>query len=165
MQKTKPTREVSSIFCFAVCFLHGYVHCVPGEDLLTCFLYSIVCRVKTFNAIPYYWDKVYDPDPCHTAKLERLKRSILTEQNVLEQTDPNSTHFDSFPLDESKLFSQDFPVLPSFVPTNAFEQVKIQESRRENLQMLKLIRVQWSSSQYSTAQGSTVQCSTVIQME
>jgi len=22
-----------------------------------------VCRVKAFNAIPYYGDKVYDPDP------------------------------------------------------------------------------------------------------
>jgi len=31
--------------------------------LLAEFLYSLVCGVKTFNAIPYYRDKVYDPDP------------------------------------------------------------------------------------------------------
>ena len=104
MQKTKPTRKVSSIFCFVVCFLHGYVRCVPGEDLPTCFLYSLVCRVKTFNAIPYYWDKVYDPDPGSYTRA-KLKRSIVTEQNVLGQTNPNSTRFDSFPPDESTLFS------------------------------------------------------------
>ena len=135
MQKTKPTRikkrsrrKVSSIFCFAVCFQHGYVRCtIPGEDLPTYFLYSLVCRVKTFNAIPYYRDKVYDPDPDGSytkAKLERLKHSSETEQSVLGQTSPNSRCFDSFPLDESTLFSEDFSVLPSFVPMDAFEQVK-----------------------------------------
>jgi len=50
--------------------------------------------------------------------------SSVTEQNVLGQTSPNSTCFDSYPLDKSTLFSEDFPVLPSFVPMDAFEQVK-----------------------------------------
>ena len=38
MQETKPTRfkkgsrrKVSSIFCFAPCFLAGHVRCVPGS--------------------------------------------------------------------------------------------------------------------------------------
>ena len=50
IQKTKPTnfkkrscQKVSSIFCFAVCFLHDYVRCLPGEDLPTCFLYIFPC--------------------------------------------------------------------------------------------------------------------------
>ena len=49
---------------------------VAGEVLPTYFVYSSVCRVKAFNAIPYYRDNVYDPDPdgIYTkAKLERLK--------------------------------------------------------------------------------------------
>jgi len=90
-------------------------------------VFPFVCRVKTFNAIPYYRDKVYDPNPDGSytkAKLERLKRSSVTEQNVLGQTSLNSTCFDSFPPDESNLFSEDFSVLPSFVPVDAFEQVK-----------------------------------------
>ena len=100
---------------------------VAGEVLPTYFVYSSVCRVKAFNAIPYYRDNVYDPDPdgIYTkAKLERLKCSSETEQNVLWQTSSNSTCFDSFPPDESTLFSEDFSVLPSFVPMDAFEQVK-----------------------------------------
>ena len=39
----------------------------------------------------------------------------------LGQTSLNSTCFDSFPPDESTLFSEDFSVLPSFVPLDAFE--------------------------------------------
>ena len=88
-------------------------------------VFHFVCKVKAFNAIPYYRDKVYDPDPDGSytrAKLERLKRSRVTEQNVLGET--NSTCFDSFPPDESNLFSEDFSVLLSFVPIDAFEQVK-----------------------------------------
>ena len=100
---------------------------VAGEVLPTCFVFSPVCRVKAFNAIPYYRDNVYDPDPdgIYTkAKLERPKCSSETEQNVLGQTSPNSTCFDSVPPDESTLFSEAFSVLPSFVPMDAFEQVK-----------------------------------------
>ena len=84
-------------------------------------------REKAFNAIPYYRDKVYDPDPDGSytkAKLERLKCSSVTEQHGLDQTSLNSTSFDSFVSDESNLFSEDFSVLPSFVPMDAFEQVK-----------------------------------------
>ena len=66
-----------------------------------------------------------DPDGSYTkAKLERLSSSSVTEQNILGQTSPSSTCFDSFPPDESTLFSEDFSVLPSFVPMDAFEQVK-----------------------------------------
>ena len=94
---------------------------------LTCFLFPFVFRVKAFNAIPYYRDKVYDPDPdgsCTEAKLERLKHSSETEQNVLGQTSLNSMCFDSFPPDESNLFSEDISVFLFFVPMDAFEQVK-----------------------------------------
>ena len=91
------------------------------------FVFPFVCIEKAFNAIPYYRDKVYDRDPDGSymkAKLERLKRSSITEQNVLGQTSLNSTCFDCFPLDESNVFSQDFSVLLSFVPIDAFKQVK-----------------------------------------
>ena len=51
--------------------------------------------------------------------------SVIVKLNsVLGQTSPNSTCFDSFPLDESIPFLEDFSVLPSFVPMDAFEQVK-----------------------------------------
>ena len=39
-------------------------------------VFPFECKVKAFNAIPYYTDKVYDPDPDGSdtkAKLERLK--------------------------------------------------------------------------------------------
>ena len=91
------------------------------------FVFPFVCRVKAFNAVPYYRDKLYDPDPDGSytkAKLERLKHSSVTEQNVLGQTSLNSTCFDSLPQDESNLFLEHFSVLPSFVPMDAFEQVK-----------------------------------------
>ena len=55
-------------------------------------------------------DKVYDPDPdvSYTkAKLERLKRFSVTEQNIFGQTSLNSTS-----------------VLPSFVPMDTFKQVQ-----------------------------------------
>ena len=90
-----------------------------------------MCIVKALNAIPYYRDKVYDPDPDGSytkAKLERIKSSSVTKQNILRQTSPSSTCFASFPPDESTLFSEENPnpnpVLPSFVPIDAFEQVK-----------------------------------------
>ena len=80
-RKTKPTRikkrsrqKVSSTFCFAVCFLP----CVPRSKAHLLFVFPFVFRVKAFNAIPYYKDKVYDPDPDGSytkgpkAKLERL---------------------------------------------------------------------------------------------
>ena len=154
MQETKPTRikkrscqKVSSIFCFAVGFLHVYGRCVPGENLPTCILYSLVCRVKALNAIPYYRDKVYDPDPDGSytkAKLERLKSSSVTKQNILGQTSPSSTCFDSFPPDESTLFSEENPnpnpVLPSFVPMDAFEQVKNSgKSSKKGLRMMSFV--------------------------
>ena len=130
---------------FAVGFLHG--RCVPGENLPTCILYSLVCRVKALNAIPYYRDKVYDPDPDGSytkAKLERLKSSIVTEQNILGQTSPSSMCFDSFPPDESTLFSEKNPnpnpFLPSFVPMDAFEQVKNSgKSSKKGLRMMNFV--------------------------
>ena len=64
---------------------------------------------EVFNAIPHYRDKVYDSDPDGSyskAKLERLKCSSETEQNILGQTSPNSLCFDSFPTSESTLFSE-----------------------------------------------------------
>ena len=91
------------------------------------FVFPFVCRVKAFNAVRYYRDKVYDPDPDGSytkAKLERYKRSRVTKQNVFGRTSLNSTCFDSFPPDESNLFSEYFSVFPSFVPMDAFEQVE-----------------------------------------
>ena len=125
--KKRSCQKVSSIYFFAVGFLQCYGRCVPGENLPTCIMCSLVCRVKAFKAIPYYRDKVYDPDPDGSytkAKLERLNSSSVTEQNILGQTSASSTCFDRFPPDESTLFSEDFSVLPSFVPMDAFEQVK-----------------------------------------
>ena len=85
MQETKPTRikkrscqKVSSIFCFAVGFHHGYGRCVPGENLPTYILYSLVCRVKALNAIPYYRDKVYDPDLTAATRKQNLKGLRVT---------------------------------------------------------------------------------------
>ena len=84
-------------------------------------------RVKAFNSIPYYRDRVYDPDPERSytkAKLEKLKRSNATVESAAKQTSPNNSPFDSFPPDESTQYSEDFSILPSFVPMDAFEQVK-----------------------------------------
>ena len=84
-------------------------------------------RVKAFNSIPHYRDRVYDPDPERSytkAKLEKLKRSNATVESAVKQTSPVNSPFDSFPSDESTQFSEDFSILPSFVPMDAFEQVK-----------------------------------------
>ena len=77
------------------------------------FFLLFVCffRVKAFNSIPYYRDRVYDPDPERSytkAKLEKLKRSNATVENAAKQTSPNNSPFDSFPPDESTQFSEDF---------------------------------------------------------
>ena len=85
--------------------------------------------MKAFNSIPYYRDKVYDPDPDRSytkAKLDKLKRANDTVESALGQTIASSSvsPFDSFPPDDSTLFSEDYSVLPSFVPMDAFEQVK-----------------------------------------
>ena len=53
-----------------------------------------------------------------------FKRSSATKQNVLGQTSLISTCFDSFPPDKFNLFSEDFSVLPSFVPMDAIKQIK-----------------------------------------
>ena len=103
--------------------------------------------MKALNAIPYYRDKVYDPDPDGSytkAKLERLKSSSVTKQNILGQTSPSSTSFDSFLPDESTLFSEENPnpnpVLPSFVPMDAFEQVKNSgKSSKKGLRMMNFV--------------------------
>ena len=80
--------------------------------------------MKAFNSISYYRDKVYDPDPDRSytkAKLDKLKRSNDSVESTPEQTSSSNFHFDTFPPDESMLFSEDFSILPSFVPMDAFE--------------------------------------------
>ena len=57
VQETKPTRikkrsrrKVSSIFCFAVCFLPGYVRCVPGsKTYLLAFCISFCVQSKSIQ--------------------------------------------------------------------------------------------------------------------
>ena len=110
-------------------------------------MHFVFRRVKALNAIPYYRDKVYDPDPDDSytkAKLERLKSSSVTEQNILGQTSHSSKCFDSFPPDESTLFSEENPnpnpVLPSFVPMDALEQVKNSgKSSKKGLRMVNFV--------------------------
>ena len=78
---------------------------------------------------------MYDPDPdgsYEKAKLESLKRSIVSEHNVLGQTSLYSACFDNFLPDRSMLFSKDVSVLPSVVPMDAFENLKIRESHQGN---------------------------------
>ena len=145
MQKSKPTRikkrsrqKVSLTFCFAVCFLP----CVPGSKAYLLFVFPFVFRVKAFNAIPYYRDKVYDPDPdgrYTKAKLERLQCSSETEQNVLGQTSLNCTCFDSFPPDESNLFRKTFLFCHPLCLWMLSNKLKIRESHQRNLQTLKLL--------------------------
>ena len=84
-------------------------------------------RVETFNSTPHYRDRVYDPDPERSytkTKLGKLKRSNATVESAVKQTSPVNPPFDSFPSDESTQFSEDFSILPSFGPMDAFEQVK-----------------------------------------
>ena len=78
---------------------------------------------------PLLQDKVYDPDPDRSytkAKLHKLNRANDTVESALGQTIASSSvsSFDSFPPDDSTLFLEDYSVLPSFVPMDAFEQVK-----------------------------------------
>ena len=105
-----------NILCFQYCFQCFFV--------LFCFFFF---RVKAFNSIPHYRDRVYDPDPERSytkAKREKLKRSNVTVESAVKQTSPDNSPFDSFPSDESTDFSEDFSILPSFVPMDAFEQDK-----------------------------------------
>lgn len=44
--------------------------------------------------------------------------------NTVSQTSSVDSPFDNFPPDDSTLFSEDFSILPSFLPMDAFEQVK-----------------------------------------
>ena len=87
-------------------------------------------RVKAFNTIPYYREKVSDPDPerCYTkAKVEKLKTlNIETVQTELidQQASSCSSILDTFPPHQNTQFSEDVSVLPPFVPMDAFEQVK-----------------------------------------
>ena len=84
-------------------------------------------RVKAFNAIPYYREKVFDPDPEKSytkAKVEKLKTlNIETVQTELSDQQANSCSsiLDTLPPDENTQFSEDFSVLPPFVPMDAFE--------------------------------------------
>ena len=91
--------------------------------------------MKAFNSIPYYRDKVYDPDPD-----DKLNRANDTVESALGQAIASSSvsPFDSFPPDDSTLFSEDHFVLPSFVPMDAFEQVKIPENQLRSLPMQRL---------------------------
>ena len=83
-------------------------------------------RVKAFNTIPYYREKVYDPDPDRSytkAKVEKLKTlNFETVQTELidQQASSCSSILDTFPLDENTQFSEDFSVSPPFVPMGAF---------------------------------------------
>ena len=104
----------------------GFLFRGPFKNSEADFLYSLYFpRVKGFNSIPYYRDRVFDPDPDRSytkAKLDKLKRSNDTVVNTLKQTGPgNHSPFNSFPPDESTLFSEDFSILPSFVPMDTFE--------------------------------------------
>ena len=61
---------------------------------------------------------------CYTkAKLEKLKQNDVVN-NTVSQTSSGDSPFDNFPPDDSTLFSKDFSILPSFLPMDAFEQVK-----------------------------------------
>ena len=84
-------------------------------------------KVEAFNLIPYYREKVYDPDRERSytkAKVEKLKTlNIKTVQTELinQQASSCSSILHTFP--------PDFSVLPPFVPMDAFEQVKISGKR------------------------------------
>ena len=83
--------------------------------------------MKTFNSIPYYRDKVYDPGPDRSytkAKLDKLNWSNDTVESTPEQRSSSNLPFDTVPPDESMLFSEDFSILPLFVSMDAFKQVK-----------------------------------------
>ena len=105
------------------------------------FLFVYFFRVKAFNSIPYYRDRVYDPDPERSytkAKLEKLKRSNATFESAAKQTSPNNSPFDSFAPDESTQFSEDFSILPSFVPMVRSNRLKILVNQLRNLPMQRL---------------------------
>ena len=72
----------------------GFLFRGPFKNSEADFLYSLYFpRVKGFNSIPYYRDKVFDPDPDRSytkAKLDKLKRSNDTVANTLEQTGPGN---------------------------------------------------------------------------
>ena len=126
--KERPRRKVSFVILLSqagatrrniLCFQYRF----------QCFFFLFVCffRVKAFNSIPHYRDRVYDLDPERSytkAKLEKFKRSNATVESAAKQTSPNNSPFDSFPPDESTQFSEDFSILPSFVPMDASEQIK-----------------------------------------
>ena len=98
--------------------------------LLIWYFFLFRGRVKAFNAIPYYREKIYDPDPERSytkPKVEKLKTlNIETVQTELidQQASSCSSILDAFPPHENTQFSEDFSVFPPFVPMDAFEQVK-----------------------------------------
>ena len=145
MQKTKLTRikkKISSKSKFDILFCRLFPSLYSGFKTYLLFVFPFVFRVKAFNAIPYYRDKVYDPDPDGSytkAKLERLKCSSETEQNVLGQTSLNCTCFDSFPPDESNLFWKTFLFCHPLCLWMLSNKLKIRESHQRNLQTLKLL--------------------------
>ena len=108
--KERPRRKVSFVILLSqagaarrniLCFQYRF------QFFFFC-LFVCFSRVKAFNSIPYYRDRVYDPDPERSytkAKLEKLKRSNATVESAAKQTSPNNSPFDSFPPDESTQFS------------------------------------------------------------
>ena len=135
--KKRPRRKVSfvillsqadaahrNILCFQCCF----------QCLFVCFFFF---RVKAIKSIPYYRNGVYDLDPERSytkTKLEKLKRPNATVESAVKQTSPDNSPFDSFLSDECTQFSEDFSILPSFVPMDAFEQLKILVNQLRNKQ-------------------------------
>ena len=146
MQKTTPTRikkrsrqKVSSTFCFAVCFLP----CVPGSKAYLLFVFPFVFRVKAFNAIPYYRDKVYDPQTLLAAtRKQSLKGlSVPAKLNRMSLAKPASiarvsiAFHQTSPIYSRKTFLFCRPLCLWMLSNK----LKIQESHQRNLQTLKLL--------------------------
>ena len=134
MQKTEPTgteerscRKVS----FAAPALHKHCYLTFNASqnnfvfakilpflLLIWDFFLFWGRVKAFNAIPYYREKVFDPDPEKSytkAKVEKLKTfNIETVQTELidQQASSCSSILDTFPPDENTQFSGLFCFAP-----------------------------------------------------
>ena len=124
MQRTEPTgteerpcRKVSftALVLHKHCYLTFHVSQKDFVSLKSCYFGG---RVKAFNTIPYYREKVYNPDPernCTKAKVEKLKTlNIETGQTELidQQASPCSSILDTFPPDENTKFSEVFSVCP-----------------------------------------------------
>lgn len=102
----------------------------PGHSTYSCTFYY---RVLSFNALPKYRDNVYDPDPGKSYTKAKLQKH--TEMGVDKENRAHSASVSSstakqlellFPTDEkaNEVFSNNFSVLPNFVPMDAFQQIK-----------------------------------------